>query len=133
MKHRRTAVFVTAGLMALALAGCSSNASSEPAASTASSASTEALCNQIKKAQTELTAITADLSSGDPAKQNQAISKLTEFYNKALAELPANQSAALSAAIADAKSSIGSGGNAANAQEGIDKVKAAVKKQCPNL
>ncbi len=94
---------------------------------------TEEFCQQVKTAKTELDSITADLSSGDPAKQTLAIDKLTNFYNKALAELPANQSAAISQAIADAKSKVGSGGNAANAQEGMNKVTAAVKKQCPDL
>ena len=133
MKHRRTAAFITFGLMSLALVGCSSTSSSQPSESASPSASKDALCNKIKQAESELKAISADLSSGEPAKQTQAISKLTEFYNKALAELPANQSAAISSALAEAKSGIGSGGNAANAQEGINKVNAAVKKQCPNL
>lgn len=115
------------------MVGCSSNSSSSPTPSVTASATGAAFCDQIKQAQDELNSIADDLKSGNPAQQSLAIGKLVSFYNKALAELPANQSAAISQALTDAKSNIGSGGTAANAQEGIDKINAAVKKQCPNL
>ena len=134
MKHRSAAIIGTLGVMSLAVVGCSStSSSSSPSPSATTTMSTEQFCSEVKKFEAELKSIGSDLSSGNPATQALAIGKLTNFYNNALSQLPANQSAAISQALQDAKSKVGTGGNASSAQDGINKVNEAVKKQCPTL
>lgn len=120
-------------MFTVALVGCSSNSSSEPTPSATASITKEQFCNAAKDAQQKLQAFEADLASGNGTRMNEAIQNLTTYYNLLLAALPANTSAAISQALEDAKSSASKGATDPNNQKNIDKLVAAIKKQCPNL
>lgn len=134
VKNRSITILGAIGIVGLSIAGCSSNsASSESASPSASPSGSQAFCSAVKEAEAKLKTLGEELASGNAAKQSQAIQQLTNYYNELLAELPANQSAAISQALADAKSNVSKGAKDPNYQASIAKLNEAIKKQCPNL
>lgn len=137
MKHRSAAIVCALGMFSVAVVGCSSNSSSSQSASPSPSASItiskEAFCTAAKEVQQKLTTLGQDLASGNAGKVNPAVQELTTYYNLLLAALPANQNAAITQALEDAKSNLKKGASNPNNQESMTKLVAAIKKECPNV
>lgn len=134
MKNRCLVLIGAIGLLGAALTGCSSTSSTSTSPSPSTSATgNEAFCSEVQKAATKLKALGQELASGDAGKQNQAIQQLQTYYNELIAKLPANQGAAISQALEDAKSNVSKGANDPNYKQSQQKLTDAIKKQCPNI
>lgn len=138
MKYRATALVFSVGLVAVAATGCSNLTSSDPTGSPTPSQSVKnpAFCAELEKEKAQIEKLVKDVQSGNVGVQTQAIQQMSTMLNQFLSKLPANESAAISKELENAKSTAGSAssGSASSSdiQASLTKVDAEIKKQCPN-